>query len=173
MLISLWSCIIKSSHYAEASAKQTPLINLSAGRRAQWPSPEALCAALSTRGVFARFRRDLLEAHCRATLKPCAEGGYTLACPPAVESAIFRSHRVADTWERLPSFAGAVHLVGGDAALPERGWVGVVLHDMAALIPGARLTTLPGADHMMIFEQPEKCGRLVLREIVGQSTRYA
>ena len=162
-----------SSHYAEAAAKQTPLIERSAARRADWPSPEALAQALGTRGVFARFRPDLLAAHCRGTLRPCREGGYTLACPPAVESAIFLNHRVADTWQRLQAFAGAAHLVGGDDASPERGWVSAVLSDMAARIPGARLTQLPGTDHMMIFEEPETCRRLVLREIVAEGASHA
>ena len=161
-----------SPHYVEASAKQTPLIERSAVRRAEWPSPEALCKALATRGMFAGFRRDLLEAHCRATLRPSGEG-YTLACPPEIESAIFRSHRVADTWQRLPAFAGTALLVGGDASLPERGWVSAVLPDMAARIPGARLAVLPGAGHMMIFEQPDSCRRLVLREVVSDNASHA
>lgn len=90
-----------SLHHAEAAEKQTPLITRSAARRAVWPSPAALAELLRGRGAFARFRPDLLDAHCHATLRPLAEGGYTLCCPPAVESAIFRSHRQADTWQRL------------------------------------------------------------------------
>jgi pimeloyl-ACP methyl ester carboxylesterase len=151
-----------SPHHAEAAQKQTPLIERSAARRAQWASPEALFAALSARSVFARFRRDMLAAHCRATLKPLADGGFTLACPPAVESAIFRAHRVADTWQRLAAARGDIVLVSGDPTLPERGWVSALMPDMAAAL-GAALTVLPGADHMMICEQPETCRDLLLR----------
>lgn len=154
-----------SPHFAEAAAKQTPLIALSARRRADWPSPEALAAALGARGAFRHFRPDLLAAHCRATLRPLPHGGYTLACPPAVEAAIFSNARAADTWQRLPAIAAPVHFVGGDPALPERGWVSAVLPEMAARVAGARLTWLEGAGHMMIFEQPERCRRLVLEEV--------
>lgn len=154
-----------SPHLAEATAKQTPLIALSARRCADWPSREALAAALGARGMFRRFRPDLLAAHCRATLWPLPQGGYTLACPPAVESAIFRSARAADTWQRLPAITAPLHFVGGDPALPERSWVSAVLPEMAARVPGARLTCLEGAGHMMIFEQPERCRRLVLEDV--------
>jgi pimeloyl-ACP methyl ester carboxylesterase len=156
-----------SAHVAEAVAEQTQLIERSARRRADWPSPEALAALLGTRGMFRRFRPDLLAAHCRATLRPLPEGGYRLACPPEVESQIFLSHRIADTWRRLPAVTGRWHFVGGDPALPEHGWVAAVLADMAARVSGARLTQLDGAGHMMIFEQPERCRVLMLDEIAA------
>jgi pimeloyl-ACP methyl ester carboxylesterase len=151
-----------SPHYAEAVEKQAPLVARSAARRALWPSPGALAELLRGRGAFARFRPDLLDAHCRATLRPLAEGGYTLCCPPAVESAIFDIHRQADTWQRLPQVRAAVHFVAGDPALPDRGWVSVCMAEMAAQLPRARLTMLPGAGHMMLFEQPDACRDLVL-----------
>ena len=151
-----------SPHHAEAAEKQTPLITRSAARRALWPSPAALAELLRGRGAFARFRPDLLDAHCRATLRPLAEGGYTLCCPPAVESAIFRSHRQSDTWQRLAQIRAALDLVSGDPALPDRGWVSACMAEMAAQLPQARLVLLPGAGHMMIFEQPDACRDLVL-----------
>lgn len=153
-----------AAHYAEAAAKQTPLIERSARRRERWESAEAMRRTLGARGAFARFRPDLLAAHCRATLRP-RDDGFVLACPPAVESTIFRSHRLADTWQHLPMIGASVHFIGGDPALPERGWISAVLPEMVAQIPGARLTTVPGADHMMIFETPETCLRLVFDEI--------
>ena len=65
--------------------------------------PTALLPVLGTRGPFARFGADFLAAHCRASLRPLPQGGFTLACPPAVESRIFHQHRLADTWQRLPA----------------------------------------------------------------------
>jgi len=161
-----------SPHYAEACEKQAPLIARSAARRSVWPSPDALGEALRARGMFARFRPDLLAAHCRATLRPLAEGGFTLCCPPEVESAIFRIHRAADTWQRLPAVRAALHLVAGDPALPDRGWVSACMPDMAAQLPRARLTVLGGTGHMMIFEQPDRCRDLLLAAF-GEGPRHA
>jgi pimeloyl-ACP methyl ester carboxylesterase len=156
-----------AAHYAEAAAKQLPLIERSAQRRAHWKSPDTLCRLLGKRGMFQRFRPDMLTAHCRATLRPLPGGGYTLACPPDVESSIFVSHRAADTWDRLPAVRERVHLVSSDARMPERSWVSAVLPEMAGRIPGATLDTLPGTGHMLIFEAPDACRDLVLARFGG------
>jgi pimeloyl-ACP methyl ester carboxylesterase len=156
-----------AAHYAEAAAKQLPLIERSALRRAHWESPDALCRLLEMRGMFQRFRPDLLAAHCRATLRPLPQGGYTLACPPDVESSIFMSHRQADTWDRLPAIRAGVHLVSSDPRMPERSWVAAVLPEMAARIPGATLDMLPNTGHMLIFEAPDACRNLVLGRFRG------
>jgi pimeloyl-ACP methyl ester carboxylesterase len=159
----------QSPHYAEACAKQIPLVARSAARRALWQSPEALAAVLRARGMFARFRPDLLAAHCRATLRPLPEGGYTLNCPPEVESAIFHNHHHADTWQRLSTVRAAIHLVASDPTLPDHGWVSACMPEMAAQLPQARLTLLAGTDHLMIFEQPDACRELILATIAGAS----
>jgi pimeloyl-ACP methyl ester carboxylesterase len=151
-----------AAHYAEAAAKQLPLIERSAQRRAHWESPDALCRLLTMRGMFQRFRPDMLAAHCRATLRPSPDGGYTLACPPDIESSIFRSHRTADTWDHLRAVRVGVHLVSSDPRMPERSWVAAVLPEMAARIPGATLDILPDTSHMLIFEAPDACCDLAL-----------
>lgn len=154
--------------YAEAIVQQTRLVRGSARRQARWPSPEALCDYLSTRGVFRSFEPDFLAAHCRATLRPDPEGGFVLCCPPEVESTIFKAHRDADTWQRLPEIRDRLHLVSGDPAQPEHDWVSGAMAALAARIPGATRTVLAGAGHMMIPQQPAVCRDLVLGRIAGR-----
>ncbi|HUH84722.1 MAG TPA: alpha/beta fold hydrolase [Stellaceae bacterium] len=154
-----------SPHFAGALAEQQSLIARSAVRRSRWAGPPALAAALNGRGPFARFRPEMLEVHCRATLRPTNKGDYALACPPAVESVIFESHRDADTWQRLGAARGPILLVSGDPSLADAGWIATVLPDMTAAVPGARLQALAGAGHLMIFEEPERCRVLVLDEV--------
>ncbi len=151
-----------SPHYAEAVEKQDLLIRRSAARRSLWTGPEALRRVLQARGVFQHFRPDLLAAHCQATLRPLQEGGYVLCCPPEVEAAIFAQHRAADTWRHLAQASAPIHLVGSDPTLPDRGWVACAMAEMAARLPCARLTVLPGTNHMMISEAPERCCDLIL-----------
>jgi hypothetical protein len=93
-------------------------------------------------------------------------GGFILACPPAVESCIFRQHRLANTWQRLPAVSTGFHFVRGDPDAPDRGWVSAVLPAMVARIAGARLTTLGGTGHMIIFAALLTCRELILDEIV-------
>ena len=153
--------------YREAIAQQERLIRGSAKRQPRWASPEALLEFLRVRGVFRSFDPAMLAAHCRASLKPDGAGGYTLRCLPEVESAIFAAHRDADTWARLPQIVGRLHLVAGDPDMPERDWVSGAMAAIAARLPNADLTVLPGAGHMMIFQQPEACRELLRRRLDG------
>lgn len=151
--------------YEEAMEKQTALVAGTAKRRALWPSPAALQERLKGRGMFARFAQPMLEAHCRAILRPLGEGGYRLCCPPAVEAFIFRSHWEADTWSLLGAIRPPPDLVGADPTMPDNDWVSSAMPEIAAAIPGARLTTIPGTGHLLILEAPERCAALVLARV--------
>ena len=117
--------------------------------------------------MFARFDPAMLDAHCRATLRPAPEGGFRLCCPPAIESFIFRSHWEADSWARLPAVSIAIDLIGGDPEMPDNDWVSSALPEMAAQMPHARLTQVPGAGHLLISERPEHCAALVHERMPG------
>jgi pimeloyl-ACP methyl ester carboxylesterase len=148
--------------YPEAIEQQEKLIRGAARRQARWESPEALLDYLRTRGVFRTFVPEMLAAHCRATLRPDSTGGCVLCCPPAVESTIFAVHRDANTWERLPRIRQRLHLVSGDASAADRDWVSGAMAGITARIPGADRVELPGTGHMMIFQEPEACRKLLL-----------
>lgn len=154
-----------SPNYAEAIEQQERLIRGAARRQARWESPEALQTYLSTRGVFRTFVPEMLAAHCEATLKPDPAGDCVLCCPPAVESTIFAVHRDADTWLRLPAIRQPLHLVSGDASAPDRDWVSGAMAGIVRQIPRAELVGLPGTGHMMIFQKPDTCRELLLREV--------
>ncbi|MEM9682407.1 MAG: alpha/beta hydrolase [Pseudomonadota bacterium] len=142
-------------------------------RRAEWDSPEALGDVLRRRGVFARFRPDMLEAHVHATLRPLADGGYRLACDPLLESAFFRSVPASGMWDLLPRFPLPARFVGGDASLPDPGaeqarWVTVAAPDIAARVPGATFRSVDGTDHMMVCERPDACRDLIFDMLDGR-----
>jgi len=152
-------------NYPEAIEQQERLIRGAVRRQARWESPEALRAYLGSRGVFRTFVPEMLAAHCNATLRPDPAGGCVLCCPPSVESTIFAVHRDADTWQGLPRIRRRLHLVSGDASLPDRDWVSGAMAEIVARIPGADVVALPGTGHMMIFQQPDKCRDLLLRTV--------
>lgn len=152
--------------HAAAMADTLGRAERTARRRAVWPSREAFRDLLQSRGVFARFRPDMLDAHVHATLRPDADGGFCLACDPAVESAFFRSVPLSGVWDELPRFPLPARFVGGDPALADPGseqarWVTTAAPAIAARVPGARFSTVQDADHMMICERPEVCRDLV------------
>ncbi len=151
--------------HAEASRRMPGLVAGTLKRRRDWPSAEAYGARLRQSAGFAAFQDEMLRAHCRATLRPKPDGGVTLCCPPAVESAIYANHWRADNWARLSAVAVPLDLVGGDPATPDNDWISSALPEMAARLPKARLTMVPGTGHMLIFEAPERCAGLVLERL--------
>ena len=141
-------------------------------RRRAFPSPEAFAARLGERGVFALFRRDMLAAHCRATLRPDGADGYVLACDPRTEAAFYRAVAASDLWRHLPRFPQPARFVGGDPEISDPGsdrarWITTVAREIAGRVPAGAFDFVPGAGHMMIFEQPERCRDLVFRMLDG------
>lgn len=161
-----------SPSYAQANTIQPRHVAGALRRRADWASPEALFARLQRSPMFSRFTAAMLMAHCRATLRPKPGGGYTLACPPAVESTIFRCHRDAETWTRLARISLPVELIGGDPATPDNDWISGALPEIAARLPRAHLTMVPQTAHMPMCEKPDLCAGLVL-ERVGAASSHA
>src|SRR5579872_971993 len=162
-----------SPTYEQAITQQQELVARSARRRAAWPDQQSFLQLLEGRGVFAGFRRDLLEAHVRATLRPEGAGGFTLRCPPAIESAIFRAHRAANTWAMLGRVRERVHLVSGDPTLPQSDWVSGAMAAIAGRIPDSTLTVLEGTGHMMIFEAPDRAAQCALAPLRRFFRRHA
>jgi pimeloyl-ACP methyl ester carboxylesterase len=138
------------------------------GRRRDWPSREALGAAMNGRGLFREVSPAFLQAYTQAALRPAA-GGFTLACPPEIEEATFASFATDSTWRALPQFPDGVglHIVGGDPdAGAERLWPTVLAPVIAQRLDcgknGARrFTQLPGRSHLMVQEDPRKARQLI------------
>jgi pimeloyl-ACP methyl ester carboxylesterase len=151
--------------FAETRERQDRLIAGTLKRRTHWPSPDAFRARLEGRGMFARFDRAMLDAHCRATLRPVSEGGYRLCCPPEIESVIFAAQPQSGSWALLPGITRLVDLVGGDPDVPGNDWISAMMPQMAASMPNARLTRVPRAGHLLISEQPQECAEIVLAHL--------
>ncbi len=146
--------------YAEAFAVREVLPTGADRRRRDWPGWEAFRERLAASATFAGFDPSMLRAHAMAALRPQGTG-MTLCCPSGIEASLYRLTAAADTWGHLPSIAPAFDIVSGDPALPGRDWITAVAGLVAARLPSARLTVVPGTGHMMIFERPDLCADLV------------
>jgi len=160
--------------HAEAIEKQGRLLRSTERRVAAWPDPASLVAFLKGRGIFGVFSDDDLAQQVHATLRPDAGGGWRLCCPPAIEAATFRSVRDdLDSWMRLDTVTRPLVLVRGDPSMPDRDWITAASATIAARMRGARLVTLAGAGHMMMFEQPERCVDILAAQLgVRSQGRY-
>jgi pimeloyl-ACP methyl ester carboxylesterase len=104
----------------------------------------------------------MLEAHCRATLRPSnGTDSYELACDPEVEAAGYRMTMNTSTFRYVGRFECPTTFVAsdepGEGATPS--WAARVQGLAARQVPGARLVRLPGTGHMMVFEKPDECLR--------------
>lgn len=147
--------------HGECAEKDKKLVARTRQRRERFTNPEELVALLTGRGLFRDLSRDYLVAHAQATLHPI-EGGYTLACPPAVEAATFAAFGEDSTFRALAEFPAEipVHLVGGDPDRgPERNWTTLMAPALAARLAARsdlrRFTQLRGRGHLMVQEDPD------------------
>ena len=148
--------------HAIAAEIQPRLIAGAKRRRADWPSVEAFIERLrNSKSLFGGFAPAMLDAHCRATLRPKPEGGFTLCCPPEVKSVVFAGDHFNETWERLGEADAAIELVGGDPTLIDLDWIAAAMTEMAPLMKRAHLIQMAGLRHLMIQEDPAQLLELV------------
>ena len=160
--------------HAECAEKDKRLVARTRQRRERFAKSEELVALLTGRGLFRGLSHEYLVAHARATLRPAADGGCTLACPAAVEAATFASFGEDSTFRALAGFPAEipVHLVGGDPdGGPERNWTTlmapVLAEGLATRSNQRRFTQLRGRGHLMVQEDPDTTLRLARDLIQG------
>ena len=67
-------------------------------RRNHWKSPEEMYERFRSRPPFQSWRPAALRSYCDHALAPAAEdGGFLLACPPAIEADIYRRSSELET----------------------------------------------------------------------------
>ncbi len=70
-------------------------------RRADWSSPDEMFDKFKTRTPFAKWPARALRDYVTYGLLPKPEGGYTLACPPAVEGALYMHSSAANIYPEI------------------------------------------------------------------------
>ena len=119
-------------------------------RRVVWPSREAMIRSYGGRPPLDRLAPEALAAYVAWGTVDRPDGQVELACPPAVEAAIFSgdpSRRgVQASWEHLPHLAAPVTLLAGD-----RSFVPRARFEQVAAAAGVPLTCVPG-DHFFLHE---------------------
>src|SRR3546814_13562949 len=97
----------------------------------------------------------MLEAHCRATLRPTADGDYELCCAPEVEMATYEAVDNFTTFAALPAFPCPVHYVAAEPAEPPAPptWAALVPGLAAARTHGELLSGMTAPGQLMPYEK--------------------
>lgn len=146
-------------------AKQPSMADRARRRRQYFDSPEAYLDAMSRPHAFGFFTREMLAAHCQATLRPRRNGadGWELSCPPEIEAGTYDAvGRTTAPYDSLPNFPVPAHLVGADPAAPGGTWIGQLQEAFTGKLPNARYTKMTGCGHLMPFQEPDACAEIVL-----------
>jgi len=123
------------------------------------------------RPPFSGWQPEVLRDYCEFGLLP-HDGGFTLACPPAVEAAIYRQSNSPDSnlYAVIPSIAQPVTVIrAGTTARPGVFDLSAspTAPDLASKFPHGRDLPLPDNNHFIPMERPDLVAEEIRRELGG------
>jgi pimeloyl-ACP methyl ester carboxylesterase len=81
-------------------------------RRSRFGSADEMAKHLASRDAFSQWDSATLAAYCEYGLRPASDGdGFELACPPAVESAIYLGQAEPDLYDCVATIDMPVRIV--------------------------------------------------------------
>lgn len=72
-----------------------------ARRRNKWASWQEMFDAFKDRNPYSLWRPQVLADYCRYGVMPAADGGFELACPPAIEASIYMASLGTDIYDAV------------------------------------------------------------------------
>jgi pimeloyl-ACP methyl ester carboxylesterase len=133
-----------------APDEEHPMVAGALRRKAVWPSRDAMCHSYGSRPPMNRLAPEALAAYVAYGTVDRPDGQVELACPPAVEAAIFGSpvsrRGVHAAFEHLAQLTASVAVLAGD-----RSFVALERFELVAGAAGVPLEIVTG-DHFFLHE---------------------
>ncbi|MFN8534312.1 MAG: alpha/beta hydrolase [Dehalococcoidia bacterium] len=120
-------------------------------RRHQWPSRSAALENYRTKGPFAAWQPEVVGLYVEHGFRDRPDGTIELKCPGWVEAQGYEVTPSTDPWPLMPAVDSPVLLV---RAGQSRLFTPTIADDLAAMLPAARLVTVPGRSHALPMEDP-------------------
>ena len=128
-------------------------------RKVVWPSREAMIHSYGSRPPLNRLAPEALAAYVAWGAEDRPDGQVQLACPPAVEAAIFAGaaslRGVNAAFEHLPQLTAPVAVLAGD-----RSFVPLERFELVAAAAGVPLEVVTG-DHFFLHEDTARGAALI------------
>ena len=146
-----------------------------AKRRNEWASPEEMIERFQGRFPFELWRPQVLNDYARYGLLPAPSGeGFVLACPPAVEAAVYNGRGLGDDiWETVPKITPPVRVLRAKEPVPGvemRGFeTSPTAPELASTFPDGSDRVLSHLTHFIPMQEPET----VAEEIAAFTDRVA
>jgi pimeloyl-ACP methyl ester carboxylesterase len=141
----------------------TPLAALSAARRADFPSREAVREQFLKKptSIYRKWDSRALEGYIAHGFREISApgGGVTLKCSPAIESHTFQTSDMNGTWELLDQFSAPYTvLMKGDASqhLPR-----LIFEKIRLRVKHDEYVLIDGGDHFVPMTHPQETAKQV------------
>lgn len=136
-----------------------------ARRKADFTTWMELRDRLQNRLPFALWRADVLRDYCRDGVLARPDGGFTLACPPAVESSIYMGSAGTDIYPEIRALPHDVLVIRApprDAARSQMDFSrSPTWHGLAAAFPRGRDVYRPDLTHFIPMQEPDFVARAI------------
>ena len=130
-----------------------------ARRRNRWDSPDEMFARFADREPFSRWQPRVLRDYCEYGLLPAPDGeGYTLACPPEIEAAVYAGNRAWNPYPRLRELRLPVRILRAPPPRPGEPWsmsASPTWPGLAGALANAEDVPLPQHSHFIPMEAPD------------------
>lgn len=127
-------------------------------RRNRWDSPQQMFDAFRAKEPYAHWDARVLMDYCRFGLRPAADGGYELACPPELEAEVYGSMNMDHILPLLPRVQMPVEIIRARARRPGDSFFDFspspTWERLAELLPDAVDEQLEDASHFIPMERP-------------------
>jgi pimeloyl-ACP methyl ester carboxylesterase len=151
VVLDRWRTLLANLPWNAGSMRRTPLAMGAAKRRAVFDNPSAAFNAYIGRGAFKTWTKVMLADYIAGGLKPRSDGKVELACTPAMESAVFASHK-HDAWAAAAKVRAPIQIYRAEQGSTCR------IGDGAGFFgrnPRASLVTVAAASHFLPMERPD------------------
>lgn len=141
-----------------------PLASKSIRRRNFWKDRQAVRDYLESKSFFRSWDAEMLALYSRHAIVAGDEGGFTLACQPRQEAALFMGSMAINPWPLMPQIEAPVLLLEGETS-ENRGFID--LEGAAKRFSNGSYRLIQGAGHLIPMEMPDKTLHII-REFFGK-----
>ena len=144
-----------------APGEEHPMVTGALRRKPVWPSREAMIRSYGSRPPMNTLAPEALAAYIAWGTIDRPDGQVELACPPAVEAAIFAGRdSVHAAFDHLPALTASVAVLAGD-----RSFAGLKRFELVAAAAGVPLVMVTG-DHFFLHEDTAR-GVALIEDYLG------
>lgn len=150
--------------------------HFAAKRRNRWASPSQMFERFQNRQPFSAWDRAVLRDYCEYGLLPDGEG-YVLACPPAIEAAIYQNSSApgSDIYAEIATIRIPVRVVRAGKRLDPANFMSAspTAPELASSFVCGSDLCLPEYTHFIPMEGPKFTARLIAEMLAGEKPRAA